>query len=691
MSGGREMGWSPIRGTASRRVFRVATVLAVAMSLLPGVHGAPAHATEGMTESGSTTYRLEPRKGNVHVTVEVELVNTMPATTQGAYISTPYFDSYAVPAMGPVRNARARSSAGGNLDVEIEKGRMGISGVIVDLEPNLVHGAPQTVTIEYDLPNQPPRSKSVTRVNNGFASWFVFGAGDAGDIDIRIEAPADFDVTFSRPVRVNDFREGDLNIYEMNNVGRYENAALFASATNDDGIAGRRLTVGDTNVTVKAWPGDVRWSRFAASWTRKGLPVLEKLIGVDAVQDDLTVAESSRSYQLGYAGFYVPSEGRVEVGDMLDKTTLLHELAHVWFNRHMFTERWLGEGLAESYANRALKELGAKPKPPRRIDIEDPARVPLNAWPPVAVLDPKREKVERYAYNASYSVVEELIEEIGIDGMRKVLVAASQRQLPYQGRPDAEEELFIERDWRYFFDLVEMIGGSKKVDSIFRDQVLTPVEKAMLPQRDELHRKLEVLQDGGDGWVAPLEVRESLAAWEFGTTKGLIHYATDLRDRSHATVDQLRSVDVDVAASLEEQYAGAKSLAEFDEELKALESTTEDIVALRRRADGAGPIAQVGLLGADLGFERINKAVTNGELDGVPDMVAAASDQLDQAPTRGALILGAAGLLLLIILALMLVRRRRRHAPDDTDASNDAGEELTATEATDRPSDVTGV
>ena len=655
---------SPSRSGVSRRLLRAAVVLAVALSLLPGVGAPVAHATEGLEQDGSTTYRLEPRKGNVHVTVKVDLVNTMPARTEGAYISTPYFDSFAVPAMGPVRNARARSSAGGNLDVEIEKGRMGISGVIVDLEPNLVNGSPQTVTIEYDLPNQPPRSDSVTRVNKGFASWFVFGAGDPGAIDIRIEAPADFDVTLSRPVKVVDSRQGDLNIVEMNNVAKFENAALFASATNEAGIAGKQLKVGDTDVTVKAWPGDLRWQRFASGWTRKGLPVLGELIGVDAVQDDLTVAESSRSYQLGYAGFYVPSEGRVEVGDMLDKTTLLHELAHVWFNRHMFTERWLGEGLAESYANRALKELGAKPKPPRRIDIDDPARVPLNAWPPIAVLDPKREKVERYAYNASYSVVEELIDEIGIDGMRKVLVAASQRQLPYPGLPDAEEETLIERDWRYFFDLVEMVGGSKEVDSIFRDQVLTPAEAALLPQRDDVHRKLEVLEKNGPGWIAPLAVRESLAAWEFGTTKGLIQYATDLRDRSQATMDQLRSVDVDVAASLEEQYAGAKELEDYDEALQGLEETTEEIVALRRRVDAAGPVASLGLMGADLGFDRINQAVTDGELDRVPDIVATASDQLDQAPTRGARILGGAALLVLILMVLWLLRRRRRRAPE---------------------------
>ena len=660
---------------ARRAIARVATMVALVAALLPAAAaGTPAHATEGLTVDGSTVYRVDPRRGRVHVTVTVDLVNTMPATTQGAYISTPYFDAFAVPALGPVTNARARSSEGGTLDTDIEKGRQGISGVIVDLEPNLVHGAPQTVTIEYDLPDQPPRSSSVTRVNKGFASWFIFGAGDPGDIDIRVETPTDFDdVTFSKAVRFDETREPDRNVYEARNIKRLDDAALFASATSEDGIRGERLEVGQADVTIKAWPGDTKWRRFAKRWTRKGLPVLEKMIGFEALEDDLTVAESSRSYQLGFAGFYVPAEGRVEVGDMLDAITLLHELSHVWFNRHLFTERWIGEGLAESYANRALRQLDGKPKPPKRIDIDDPARVPLNAWPPIAVLDPERQKVEAYAYNASYSVMEELIEEIGIDGMRKVLVAASERQLPYQGL-DEKEETLIERDWRYFFDLVEMIGGSKEVDSIFRDQVLTPPEEGLLPQRDTLHRKLEVLQDSG--WVAPLELRESLAAWEFGTTTGLFSYATDLRDRSQAAVEQLATVDVDVEATLHDQYAGAKELRDYDESLKQLESAAEEVVALRRRADTAGPIARLGLVGADLGLGTINAAIVDGDLDAVPDLVATAAAQLDQAPTRGALILGAALVLLLILLLLVLLRRRRRRravsTPTDAPAADAA-------------------
>ena len=660
---------SPLGARSGSARVVVAAVVALFLASF-GLGATPADAAEGMTVDAHTTYRLLPKQGKVHVTVKAHLTNTMPARTQGAYISTPYFDSWAVPTLGPVRNARARSSRGGSLDVNIEKGKRGISGVVVDLEPNLVYGAPQTVTIDFDLPNQAPRSKSVTRVNKGFASWFVFGAGDRGDIDVTVKAPANFELALSKDVKYSDFREGDFNVIEMRNVRRYDDAILFASATNDDGIKGERLKVGDTNVTIKAWPGDTKWQRFATRWTKRGLPTLERLIGVDSLQDELTVAESSRSYQLGYAGFYVPSEGRVEVGDALDKTTVLHELSHVWFNRHLFTERWLGEGLAESYANRALRKLGEKPKPPKRIDIDDPARVPLNAWPPIAILDPKRAKVEAYAYNASYSVIEELIDEIGIDGMQKVIAAAANRELPYQGDQPSAEETQVARDWRYFFDLAEMVGGSKEIDSIFRDQVLTPEQEVLLPDRDEAHRKLQLLNEAGEGWSAPLEVREAVTAWEFGEASGLMKYATTLLDRSKATVDKLRAVDVDVATSLKTQYESASSLSEYDDSLERLERTTDEVVALRKRADGAGPVTRLGLVGSDLGIDQLNAAVADGELERVPGIVAAATKTLDRAPTRGAIILVALLLLVLIAVTVVLVRRRRR-AKDTASAAGD--------------------
>ena len=642
------------------------SVTAVALATA-GMGAPPAAAVEGLTVDADTTYELRPRDGTVHVTVEARLTNTLPTTTSGGLVRTPYFEAFVIPTFGPVRRPTARSDAGGPLSVDVEEGKRGVVAVVADLEPNLVYGSPQTVTVEFDLPNQPPRSPSVTRVNKGFASWFVYGSGDGGDNTVSIEVPEPFEVTLSRALDVDLKQRGNTNIYDLGSLS-VADSALFASATNADGIDGVPLKAAGLDVTIKAWPGDARWRGFATRWTKRGLPALQQLIGAKPLPEELTVAESSRTYQLGFAGFYLPSENLLEVGDVLDERTVLHELSHVWFNHNLFAERWIGEGLAETYANLAMKKLGESSKPPRRVRAGDPGRVPLNAWPPVAVLDPKLLKYERYAYNASHSLIEQLVDEIGVAGMRKVLVAASKHTIPYQGDPPAEETTVV-RDWRYLLDLAELVGGAKEIEGTFNHTVLTPAQRPLLVDRFAAQRQLEAVTREGDGWSAPLHLREQLSAWEFDEAVATAGYAQDVLAQAREVVGALDAVDIDVAAALEERYENAADLRDFGTELEQLDDATEEVVAVHERAAGVGTLARVGLIGSDLGMETIEQAITDDELDDVGPLVAAASTTLDGAPRKGAITLVLAALALLVLLVVvLLLRRRRRRAVASTSA-----------------------
>ncbi len=445
----------------------------------------------------------------------------------------------------------------------------------------------------------------------------------------------------------------------MKNVRRLDDSVLFASALNENGIRGERFAVAGANVTIKAWPNDAKWERFATRLTRRGLPVLRKLIGVPPPNEDIAVVESSRAYQLGYAGFYNPAEGRVEVGDVLHEPTVLHELSHVWINRHLFTDRWVGEGLAEAMASRALDELGEKSAKPKPVRLGAAGSVKLNAWPLPAPLDPERAKVEAYAYNASYAVVEQLIDDIGEDGMREVIAAASNQLMPYQG--DAgDDETRVVHDWRYFFDLVEIVGKSDKAEQVFRDHVLTPTEAAVLPDRSDARQALTELTEAGAGWSAPLEVREAMTAWEFDRAETLIEQSHDLLERSQGAVEELNAVNVNVGPSLEAKYEGANALSDYADDLATFEDRAEDVVTLRRRADNANPVAKLGMIGQDLNFDQITQAFADDELDKVGPLVAASSRTLDGATLRGVLII--AGVLLLALIAWAVVRRWRRRA-----------------------------
>ena len=176
-----------------RTVRRTETVAALAEVARPA--SLPGQ-TEGLQVDATTTYRLEPEAGVVRVTVEARLTNTIPPVRRGNRIETAFFDSFVVAAVGPVADASARSGER-TLRTSVDRLAEGVDLVVADLSPNLVHGAPQTVTITYDLPAQPARSDSATRINDAFASFFAVGVGDEGAIDVVIDVPDRFDVEFT--------------------------------------------------------------------------------------------------------------------------------------------------------------------------------------------------------------------------------------------------------------------------------------------------------------------------------------------------------------------------------------------------------------------------------------------------------------------------------------------------------------
>ncbi len=652
--------------------------LAIAASALTAT---PARALEGLEVDATTTYRLEPDEGRVHVQVVATLVNTKPATTSGAYTSTPYLDFFAVPALGRVTNAKATTSGGTSLSVDIKKAKFGLTGVLVDLSPNLVYGSPQTITVVFDLAGQAPRSKSPTRVNAGYASWLLLGAGDPGAIDIVIDVPEEFALTLSQPVQAPTEPRGDRQIYRIDRINNLENAVMLASASNDDALSEAQVSLENIEVTIKAWPGDRRWKTFATRWTERGLPALEELIGLDAPEDELSVVESSLAYSLGYAGFYVPELDTVEVGDLLDEGVVLHELSHVWFNHQLFADRWMSEGFAEEMSNRVLEDLGGKAKDPKPVKSNG---APLNAWPAASALDRRRARATAYAYNASYSVVSDLTDEIGMDGMRKVIAAATARDIPYQGDPEPER-LQEARDWRYLLDLLEIVGGSKEAEDLFADHVLTSAQDALLAGRSGAQSALDDLAAAGEGWSPPLEVREEMAGWRFDTALDLVDEARELRTRAGETVTRLDEVGVDVAAHLESEYENATSLSDFSTTLDDFEATTDEVVAAQNRLDEAGPVARLGLIGRDVGLGDATAALEQGELDDVPAALATMSDDLDEAASRGGrILLGLVLIALLAIAVLLLMRRRRRRSR--TEAIAEPGDEASALSAEGRAS-----
>ncbi len=130
------------------------------------------------------------------------------------------------------------------------------------------------------------------------------------------------------------------------------------------------------------WPDDPEWVDFAEEQVSDGVPVLEELIGIDwPAKNTIDVVETASPYLYGYAGWYMPVESVIEVGDELDQHVMLHELAHLWFNDRLFEGRWINEAFADVLAAGRRSGSSAVRSPSRSaIKPDDPGRLKLNDW-----------------------------------------------------------------------------------------------------------------------------------------------------------------------------------------------------------------------------------------------------------------------------------------------------------------------
>lgn len=639
-------------------------VLALAAGLVLLAPAPPTSAqSPGLTVDGRTTYRLDPEAGVVHVTAVLDLTNTEPPRRVGNIIETSYFDSIPIPALGPVAAATARSSAGRDLAVRVDSKPDGLSALVVELSPDLVHGSPQTVTVTWDLPGQPARSPAPTRVNPAFASWLAVGLGDPGRIDVTVEVPAEFTLDLATPAVPLRSTTNGRTVARLEDLADLNHATFFVSARDDDALSERAVETAGADVTVRPWPGDDAWSDFVAETVADGIPLLEELIGRGLPGDQLAVVESSAAYHYGYAGFFDKTSGIIEVGDELDRHTLLHELGHVWINDDLFVERWITEGLAEEVAWRAMGRLDEPVDASTPIDPTAAGALPLQRWGSQGLFDLEREATEAWAYAASRSLVHDLVEDIGTDGLTRMLDAAFDGDIAWQGDPDAEP-LRVARDWRYFLDLAELVGGSTVVHDLVRDHVVAESHRPLLRQRARARDAYDSLVADGDGWSAPLAVRTSMARWQFRQADRQVTRAVALRNRAGEVVAAAGALGGDPAPRLEAAYEAADDLDALGDDLDAEAATATALAGLADDLATPSPWQRVGLvgLGADLG--PVVDAWAAGD-DDVSLLADKLETTLEAATTRGAATAAAAGLLTIAAAAQARVRRRNTRERDD--------------------------
>jgi hypothetical protein len=658
------------------RIALVACLTAVAVIAVspPGA----AHADEGLEVASTYTYTVDPAANVVHVVADLLFTNTVPNRRDGDVINQTYFSGFALPLpVEAIDVAATQEGAALSVTPEFLEGVSAFFRLGIDFSSNLFYDSTARVLVTYDIGGQVPRSELPSRVNGAYTAFNAYGIGDAGNLTVRVVVPPGYQIDTLGGDAVITEEDGNT-VYTASAIDQPEDFDLFVSARNDAALVTQDVLVGDIPFQIRAWPGDTEWIAFVSDRLQRGVPALQAAIGQEwPLDQSVEVREAFTPYLYGYAGWFDPDNRELEIGEDLDSQTIVHELSHGWFNRNWFAERWINEGLAQEYADLVDEQLGAAAADPEPVDPASAGALPLVEWQNPEITD-GADETEAYAYNASWSVIDQIVDEIGPDAMRAFFAAVADDTIAYTGDRPAEDSIGG-TDWRRLLDLFDQVGGATVADGAFSAYVLTPDQVALLPARAEAVQRYDALEASGADWAPPLAVRTEMASWDFDEAQQMID-AAEVVLRQRADVEALlQTIGVTLAGDADAAELAYEAAAyDLDDATAALADTavaTHVVIdAIAYEAQDHPLYNRIGLQGVDLHamIDGAKAALATGD----NEAAIAAADELvrtiDGSAAAGRrevlrTILGvSAGIVggaVLIILLITVMRRRRRTFP----------------------------
>ncbi len=668
------------RSTSLPRQLAMVVVASLAAVAMVGTVGAaPASAAEDqLRETVITTYRVDPAQGVVHVTLDITVTNLKPDTSTTIF----YYNTLGYAVQARARSVKATSNGAALNTRSVAKD---VFTEVTIRIPNLYHNRTRKVRLTYDLPGGEPRSTSPIRVGRAHAEFSAWAWGDPDRADVRIVIPD----TFTGDVQVwpdetrdpvLSTRASGLITYSAKGIAKPGEWYALVNLSDRGALTDVRLDLAGKQVTVHAWPEDTVWLDKVSAVLEKGFPALETGIGQPwPVGGELDVTEVSSAEIRGYAGIYDSADHEIQISEDLDEHVIVHEAAHAWFQRELFVQRWITEGLADEYASRVLVATGlGTPIVRSEVRPGDKAAFRLNSWPPPSRIDEDTEAAEDFGYDASWTVIHTIMTEVGEQRMRDVFEAATARTIVYVGAGPAESATGA-ADWRRFLDLVEIVGGAKNASGIFEGWVVTNAERPELVARMTARSRYSRLVDTGDGWLPGLVIRKPMGDWAFDKAGDAMAAAeTVLVDRNGLQA-ATAELGLDFPTALEPAYEQADST----DDLTGLETRIDrwmDATAPIRAARDAlvqerGPFVAIGLLGTqpETGYAAGLAAWAAGDDAGavagasatLATLAGAAEIGRGRAITAGVVVIAVMLLIMLLVLAAVLVwrwTRRRRLA-----------------------------
>ncbi|CAN5843542.1 hypothetical protein BH20CHL8_BH20CHL8_05860 [soil metagenome] len=642
------------RATWLRVVLLAALTLAVTAA--PGWPLASARATEHYTLETTAAYDVQPESRRIAVTVDVTFTNTTP-DPEG---QLSFFDQAKLAIHDDATEVAATDADGGlTVEAAVEEGA---NVATVDLRAQLRYEESVAFQLTYTLPDT---ETALLRIRASLVVFPAWSFGTSGEVSVAL--PAGYEVY----VDGDPLRETGGQLVSGPIADPTQWVALVTAIAEPEYTSFESsvpLAGGTADLHVRSFADDEPWGARTVALVERALPLLEEEIAIPYPGvGELLIREAVALDASGLGERGSAASVGIDIAYDQPPFTTLHQLAHIWLSDGLIASRWIREGMASEVAGRIAERVEvALPFDPAAVAVEraDDA-FPLDSWSADA-----GDGGEAYGYAASWAVIVELRDRVGVDALRRALARTADSVGPYHSADIAPAPVVENAaappaalTTRSFLDHLEAVGGIDVTD-IFRARVLGEADVALLDARAAARAAFDELVAASGGWGAPDPVAGAMTAWSFEESMGQIAAARAWLDEREELLAVLAPAGLSAPDRLQQAYrahgGGADAQAELNAEREVAESyiaTADAVNAERSFVEG------IGLIGGPDPAQQIrlaNGRFADGDLRGSVEAIGEAQQLLASAEAAGIARLASVALIVIVLLvaAALLFRRR---------------------------------
>jgi len=652
---------------AVSRLLLGGVVLAAGLIVAPPLISPAVAAAPELQITADARYDVVPQKSRVHLTLDTTITNTH--RDSGGTRS--YYDTAILAVLPGTANFRV-SSPGATPTVSIREQAPTYTLLTIKLGRRLFAGKHTALQLQFDLVDRGGDPGRAVRIGPSLAAFpvWAFATAETPGGSVSVAFPAGYTINQQAGEMAGPTAgSGETQVYASGPLAAPLTFYAYFVADRPNGYEETQLTatVGGSRVpvTIRAWTDDPEWGVRVGAIVRRGLPALGSAIALPYDGRGLVVQESISRTLGGYAGTFDPRTATIQVGYAASPFVVLHEIAHVWLNGSLASDRWILEAFASWYASEASSALDLDVAPPRLTDELAESAIPLNGWQAVGLAD---QPIEDYAYAATFELAQAIASRAGPGGLQRVWQAARQDAFAYQPyAAGARAELGAPvPDWRGFLDLLEERTEARYGD-LWQRWVVRPTEAHLLDERSGARLAyVSVAAVAGD-WELPPSVRRAMSAWQFEQAQSLIAQSRAVLERRPVIAAAAANAGLTVPATLREAFEGeggpTAAADEADRQIAVIEGVAAAVAASRA---AQSLVAEIGLLGLHPEFDlaEARSAFADGDFGAAEAAASAAEAGWRLADQRGRerllAVLFAVTLVVALLIAAIVVPRTRR-------------------------------